>query len=130
MTFPATIGDGVRQLSLSFAKNPGAVPTAALIQSSFDHPPEVWAGPLNHLEQITNLNSSLRPDWGKSESLTWNNEGFRVQGWLIYPKNYDPQKKYPLIRVGPWWPGESNIAALAFRRLQPGRIFNPWIISC
>ncbi len=36
VTFPATIGDGVRQLSLSFAKNPGAVPTAALIESSFD----------------------------------------------------------------------------------------------
>jgi dipeptidyl aminopeptidase/acylaminoacyl peptidase len=43
------------------------------------------------------LNDALQRDWGRSESVTWNNEGFRVQGWLIYPKDYDPKKKYPLI---------------------------------
>ncbi len=116
VTFPATIGDGVRQLSLSFSnKLASGEEIAALIQSSFSQPPEVWAGPLRHLTQITNLNSSLKPDWGKSESLTWNNEGFRTQGWLIYPKNYDPQKKYPLIlwvhggpanQILPRWPSD------------------------
>jgi len=97
VTFPATIGAGVQRLSLSFSSAKGATPVAALIKSSFNEPPEVWAGPLSKLSQITHLNDGLHRDWGRSESVTWNNEGFRVQGWLIYPKNYDPQKKYPLI---------------------------------
>lgn len=109
VTFPQSIGDGRYELSLSFAKDG----KAALIKTSFDTPPEVWAGPLKELTQITHFNSGLRPDWGKSESVTWTNEGFRVQGWLLYPKNYDPQKKYPLIvyvhggpasEVMPRWP--------------------------
>ncbi len=95
--FPATIGDGVRRFSLSFSKSNGVGTVVAMIKSSFNEPPEVWAGPLNHLSQITHFNDSLTRDWGRTQSLTWNNEGFRVQGWLIYPKNYDPHKKYPLI---------------------------------
>ena len=57
--FPATIGDGVRRFSLSFSKSNGAGTVVAMIKSSFDEPPEVWAGPLNHLSQITRLNDSL-----------------------------------------------------------------------
>jgi dipeptidyl aminopeptidase/acylaminoacyl peptidase len=124
--FPATIGDGVRQLSLSFSKATNGRFVAALIQSSFNRPPEIWAGPLNNLTQITHLNDALEPAWGKSKSLTWNNEGFRVQGWLIYPRNYDPQKKYPLIlsvhggpanKVMPAWPSAS-FTPLAFSMLD------------
>ena len=120
ITFPATIDDGVRQLSLSFSKTAPDGLVAAMIQSSFSQPPEVWAGPLNHLMQITHLNDSLRPDWGKGESITWNNEGFRVQGWLMYPKNYDPQLKYPMVvwvhggpanKTLPRWPGASYTPA-------------------
>jgi len=97
VTFPATVGAGVQRLSLSFSSTKGETPVAALIKSSFNEPPEVWAGSLNRLSQITHLNDDLHRDWGRSESVTWSNEGFRVQGWLIYPKNYDPQKSYPLI---------------------------------
>ncbi|MHB1936971.1 MAG: alpha/beta hydrolase family protein [Acidobacteriaceae bacterium] len=127
VTFPATIGAGVGHLSVSFSKGKRAEPVAALIQSSFNGPPEVWAGPLNKLSQITHLNDSLQRDWGRTESLTWNNEGFRVQGWLIYPKDYDPQKKYPLIlwvhggpanQMLPHWPIASYNPPIAFSALD------------
>jgi dipeptidyl aminopeptidase/acylaminoacyl peptidase len=126
VTFPATIGDGVRQLSLSFSRQNNGEPTVELIQSSFNHPPEVWAGPLNHLTQITHLNDSLQPQWGRSESLVWNNEGLRTQGWLVYPKNYDPGKKYPLVlwvhggpanQVLPHWPS-AGYSPIAFSTLD------------
>lgn len=91
VTFPATIGDGIQRLSLSSSKSNDTAPAVARINA----PPEVWAGPLNHLSQITHLNDSLRRDWGRTQSLTWNNEGFRVQGRLIYPKDYDPHKNTP-----------------------------------
>lgn len=128
VTFPENIGDGRYELSLSFAKNG----TAALIKTSFNAPPEVWGGPLKNLIQISHLNASLHPDWGKSESVTWTNQGFHVQGWLLYPKNYDPQKKYPLIvfvhggpasEVMPRWPyagyGPVPFSALNYFVLMP-----------
>jgi dipeptidyl aminopeptidase/acylaminoacyl peptidase len=35
---------------------------------------------------------------GKVEELWWNGPGgFRVQGWLVHPPDFDPAKRYPLI---------------------------------
>jgi len=122
VTFPATIDDGVRQLSLSFSRDGSVV---AMIRSSFAQPPEVWAGSLTDLKQITHLNDSLHPDWGNAESVAWNNEGFHIQGWLMYPKNYDPHVKYPMIvwvhggpanKVLPRWPF-AEYSAAAFSNL-------------
>lgn len=127
MTFPATIGAGREHLSLSMSSEKGGTPVVAFIKSSFNEPPEVWAGPAHQLSQITHMNDSLHPDWGRSESITWNNEGFRVQGWLIYPRNYDPQKKYPLIlwvHGGPanqmlsHWPTSTYNPPIAFSTLN------------
>ncbi len=114
MTFPESIGSGGKTMSISMAtKGKGEV---AFIRSSFGQAPEVWAGPLGHLRQITHLNDRLKPVWGKAESIEWQNEGFRIQGWLLYPANYDPAKTYPLLVsvhggpssvVSPHWPGVS-----------------------
>ncbi|MBS1822627.1 MAG: S9 family peptidase [Acidobacteria bacterium] len=110
ITFPESIGSGTSAMSVSLAKN-GDI---ALIRSSFERGPEVWAGSDTHLKQITHLNDGLKPLWGKTENVEWTNEGFHVQGWLLYPANYDPAKKYPLIvsvhggpssAVSPRWPG-------------------------
>jgi dipeptidyl aminopeptidase/acylaminoacyl peptidase len=110
VTFPESIGSGTSVMSVSVAKN-GDI---ALIRSSFERAPEVWAGPDEHLKQITHLNDNLKPLWGKTENVEWTNEGFHVQGWLLYPANYDASKKYPLIvsvhggpssAVSPRWPG-------------------------
>jgi dipeptidyl aminopeptidase/acylaminoacyl peptidase len=73
--------------------------TAAAIRQSFSHPPEVWAGPLGQWEQMTNFNADLDPAWGKAVSLDWNTGIGRVQGWLLYPADFDPSKKYPMIVV-------------------------------
>ncbi len=79
----------------------------AYVKSSFESAPEVYAGELGRpVTQITHLNDALKPSWGKAESVMWTNEGFHVQGWLLYPANYDPAKKYPLIvyvHGGPAW---------------------------
>ena len=110
VTFPETIGAGGLAMSVSLSHEH----TIAIIRSSFDRAPEVWAGPLHDLKQITHLNDSLKPAWGKTENIEWTNGGFKVQGWLLYPANYDPTKKYPLLvsvhggpsaAVTPRWPG-------------------------
>ena len=121
---PAPIGDG-RLVQILYFANVGQ---AAFFQSSFSRPPEVWVGyPAKDGEsgtgwrQITHLNAALRPAWGKAESIEWTEDAFHVQGWLLYPMNYDPAKKYPMIvsvhggpssAVEPRWPGLGYNAAI------------------
>ncbi|HWZ42522.1 MAG TPA: S9 family peptidase [Candidatus Saccharimonadales bacterium] len=71
--------------------------TAAAIRESFNHPPEVWAGPIGGFQQITARNAGLKPQWGEGRSLHWENEGVHLQGWLLYPREFDPAKKYPMV---------------------------------
>jgi dipeptidyl aminopeptidase/acylaminoacyl peptidase len=71
--------------------------TAAFVRSSFQDPPEVWAGPIGAWKKVTNRNEGVKPEWGEAKSLHWKSDGFDVQGWLIYPKNFDASKKYPLV---------------------------------
>jgi Tol biopolymer transport system component len=52
VTFPESIGSGTAVMSVSTAKT-GDI---AIIRSSFERAPEVWAGQDNHLKQITHLN--------------------------------------------------------------------------
>jgi dipeptidyl aminopeptidase/acylaminoacyl peptidase len=71
--------------------------TAAMIRQSLQRPPEVWAGPIGDWKQITARNANLRPAWGQTKSIHWRNEGFDLQGWLLYPWNFDPKQKYPMV---------------------------------
>jgi len=90
---------------------------AAVVRQSYAQPPEVWFGPIGSWKQITRINSDLHPAWGKVESLHWASDmggDQKIQGWLLYPTNYDPSKKYGLVvnvhggpasATLPAWPG-------------------------
>jgi dipeptidyl aminopeptidase/acylaminoacyl peptidase len=117
MTFPESIGAGGEVMSVSVASHGRG--EVALIRSSFERAPEVWAGTLSNLKQVSHVNDGLKPAWGKTENVEWENEGFKVQGWLLYPTGWSPKdaangKKYPLLvsvhggpssAVTPRWPG-------------------------
>jgi dipeptidyl aminopeptidase/acylaminoacyl peptidase len=94
VTLPDTVRAGGLSMRISLSADASSL---AFIRSSFNTPPEVFAGPLSGMKQITHLNDGIKPVWGKSESIEWENEGFHVQGWLLYPADYDPARKYPLI---------------------------------
>ena len=87
---------------------------SAVVRESASRPQEVWAGNTGEWQQITHANEQLRPDWGRMESLHWKSDIGTVQGWLMYPANYDPKKRYPMIvfvhggpagATGSTWPG-------------------------
>ena len=110
---PASIGDGSADMALALSRDGQHI---AYVDSSYTAAPEVHAGVLGHTAPpaVTQFNAGLKPAWGKAESVEWNNEGFHVQGWLLYPANYDAKKKYPMIvsvhggpssAVIPRWPG-------------------------
>ena len=102
---------------------------AAAVRSTYNSPPEVFAGPLGKWHQFTNNNTGFQENWGKAESIEWTNEGFNIQGWLVPPAKVEPGKKYPmvvLIHGGPSgvttseWPASAGmsraiIAALSAR---------------
>jgi dipeptidyl aminopeptidase/acylaminoacyl peptidase len=94
---------------------------AATVRSSFKLPPEVWAGPIGEWKPVTAKNQQRKPLWGEAKSLTWKNDNFNVQGWLLYPPNYDASRKYPMvvsIHGGPAsarkaaWPDEQDIVSV------------------
>jgi dipeptidyl aminopeptidase/acylaminoacyl peptidase len=70
---------------------------AAAMRSTYNSPPEVFAGPLGEWRQLTNNNAGLQANWGKAESIDWTNEEFNIQGWLVPPTKVEPGKKYPMV---------------------------------
>jgi dipeptidyl aminopeptidase/acylaminoacyl peptidase len=137
-TFAGSVGDGRLRMSLSSTANRGTSDRSLFVfaGSTFERAPEIYearpgrtmgagmggAG-ANGAMQLTHLNDGVQPAWGKAVSVSWRNEGFHVQGWLLLPKDYDPAKKYPLIvevhggpaaAVSPRWGGAGGLSPQAF----------------
>lgn len=72
-------------------------PIVAIVRQSGNIPPEVWAGAIGNWKQVTTLNAGLKPAWGELKKVHWTNGSMRLQGWLMFPKDFDSAKKYPLI---------------------------------
>src|SRR5256714_7865079 len=73
--------------------------TSAVVRHSFERPPEAWAGPVGEWRQLTDVNAALRPAWGQVKSVHWTSDGRTVQGWLVYPHDFDPSRKHPMVVV-------------------------------
>jgi dipeptidyl aminopeptidase/acylaminoacyl peptidase len=92
---------------------------SAVVRSTYNTPPEVWAGPAGDWRQLTKNNSALPMTWGKAESIEWTNDGLNIQGWLVPPPKIEAGKKHPmvvLIHGGPSgvttseWPAGAGMA--------------------
>ena len=81
---------GPEALTASFSTDRA---NSAAIRSSPAHPAEIWVGSIGNWKQLTRFNDSVRPDWGEMKSLHWTSDRMRVQGWLLYPKDYDPSRR-------------------------------------
>jgi len=106
--------------------------TSATVRSSFAAPPEVWAGANGEWRQITQRNRNVKPGWGEAKSISWKSDSYEVQGWLVYPANFDAAKTYPMVvsvHGGPGaavqseWPSSSDfsmaLAASGYFVLMP-----------
>src|SRR5205809_495372 len=70
---------------------------AAADRSTFETPPEIWAGPIGDWHQLTSNNSGITASWGKAENLEWTNDSFNIQGWLLSPAKVHSDQKYPMV---------------------------------
>lgn len=106
---------GPESLAASFSADHAQ---SAAIRSSPAHPGEIWVGSIGSWKQLTHYNDSVRPDWGEMKNLHWTSDGMRIQGWLMYPKDYDANRRYPMVVVVHGGP------AAAVRPSWPARGFN------
>jgi dipeptidyl aminopeptidase/acylaminoacyl peptidase len=68
----------------------------AAVESSFSAPPEIVVGSIGQWHAITHENAGIAPSF-TARSVTWSNDGFDVQGWLLQPKGGDPGSKRPMV---------------------------------
>ncbi len=100
-----SIRAGNEEMSLSVAGNKDS-PVFAFMRTSWNMLPEAWAGSLNKLTKVTNLNRSIHIPMPKAANIEWINEKQPVQGWLLYPQDYNPSKRYRVlvcVHGGPAW---------------------------
>ena len=69
----------------------------AAVSSSFGAPPEIVAGRLGHWHEVTHENAAIPAVGVTAQSVTWRNDGFDVQGWLLRPGGGDPGLKRPMV---------------------------------
>ena len=51
-----------------------------------------------NLKQITNLQSTQKLSFGRTETIRWKSkDGMKIEGLLITPSDYDKKKKYPVF---------------------------------
>ena len=94
--------------------------SAVLVRESWTQPAEVWAGPVGEWTQVTHVNEHVADAVAPShvEDMTWQNDGFRIQGWLLFPQPYDPKKQYPMLvsaHGGPAWIQVPSVASMNFQ---------------
>jgi dipeptidyl aminopeptidase/acylaminoacyl peptidase len=70
--------------------------TVATVAEDFTHAPAIYAGRGLNPVQVTHDNDAF-PAAVNARSVTWKNEGYSVQGWLLSPLGADPAKKAPMI---------------------------------
>ena len=54
----------------------------------------------NKINRLTNVNSDIfyNVEMGEVEEITYQSiDGENIQGWIVKPPNFDPNKKYPLV---------------------------------
>jgi dipeptidyl aminopeptidase/acylaminoacyl peptidase len=103
------LGNLCSNLNASISKT-GAI---AFTGSEPNKPVELYfmASTTSKLVQLTDYNSEVsKLTFGKTETLRWENDGFKHCGIVTYPANYEKGKKYPLVLVIHGGPASASLA--------------------
>lgn len=91
---------------------PAACPTGvtALVHESFTAPPEIEVGPIGRWRDLTRINAGLATP-GRALDVTWKNEGFGEQGWLLLP--LEVTGRIPLVTIIHGGPAAASVPAFS-----------------
>ena len=101
----------------------------AFTASTPTHPRELYV--LTSLDatprQLTHLNDFIAErQLGRTEVLTWKNDGFDFNGIVTYPPDFDGSKKYPLVLYIHGGPRSASLTA--FSTIPQSLAANDWIV--
>ena len=91
----AVTANGSRDGRIVFSADGGA---AASVFETFDKAPWIGAGRVNEPVQITRDNDGAAPQVA-ARSISWTNEGYRSQGWLVGPRQPRAGRKHPMVVI-------------------------------
>jgi len=96
--------------------------TTATILQSFIKAPEIVVGPMGQWHDLTQVNAAQKSP-AHPQSVSWTNDGFSVQGWLLMPVGASATTKLPMITEvhgGPSWANQPQF---------PGRGYVPKLLN-
>ncbi|GAN53113.1 S9 family peptidase [Tanticharoenia sakaeratensis] len=93
------------------------------IRQNFTKAPELWSGPIGQWSALTHANAALKPQV-HAQNVTWTNDGFSVQGWLLTPVSSDGATKRPMITEIHGGPSSSNEQAYVAASGEVTRLVN------
>lgn len=95
--------------------------TIATSVQDFATAPALWAGPISRPKRITRDNDEA-PANVVARSVTWKNEGFDVQGWLLAPTNAGKAAKAPMVTIVHGGPSAASTPSYVTRESGPGAL--------
>jgi dipeptidyl aminopeptidase/acylaminoacyl peptidase len=85
----------------------------AFVAQDYAHAPALTAGTIDRLQPITHDNDKFTADVAV-RSVTWNNDGLTVQGWLVEPRaNAGSQQRNPMIVIAHGGPAYMSMPTYA-----------------
>jgi dienelactone hydrolase len=99
--------------------------SVAVAHESFTTAPEIRVGRIDHWRDLTQANAGLKARF-TVQSLTWRNEGFDVQGWLLVPPHSGG--KMPMVTVVHGGPAAAERPMFAGPGLQQSLLERGWAV--
>jgi len=127
ITTPHVLWSGIETLHGDYAGGSWACPseTLAAAYETYTHPPEIRVGRLGKWRDLTHVNSGMDVPF-EARSLTWRNEGFDVQGWLILPLH--TVGKVPMVTVVHGGPAAASRPSFAGPSLRTALLKRGWAV--
>ncbi len=79
----------------------------ATIRQDYTTPPEIAVGPIGQWQDATHANAGQSAP-ARVRSLSWQHDGFRVQGWLLLPQSAPEGSKLPMVTFVHGGPAAAN----------------------
>jgi dipeptidyl aminopeptidase/acylaminoacyl peptidase len=88
--------------------------TIAFVAQDFEHAPAIYAGGVAAPRQITHANDALAP-LVTARSVTWQSGPWKVQGWLLAPRNASATAKAPMVTNVHGGPAAANTPSFVWQ---------------
>jgi dipeptidyl aminopeptidase/acylaminoacyl peptidase len=99
--------------------------TLATAHETFTTPPEIRVGRIGHWRDLTRVNAGLTANF-EVRTLSWRDDGFNVQGWLLLPPH--ASGSIPMVTVVHGGPAAASLPTFAGPGLRGALIQRGWAV--